>query len=453
MNIVMVDLCYPYGRQRVYLNGSLMVAAARMSALGHTVQVIDLNIDEEDDEITQFTLKDADLIGVSAYGAPYIPAASAFVKKYSSAKRPVIVGGQAIEHILPAHFDMLFGYTNAIQIRNDADLAQALGCAEEDLPDPRLVSMTNGMATMSNEYYKHYFAAEMPLVLGQGCVYQCTFCAARKNQAETHTDVAVFEAGLTWMCELARGLGFHTLSFYASSLDLFQNPAEVATFLHAIARVAWKTGVHIRLRGLCCVKSFLRAHAAIRDFDHLVRDAGLWSLGFGVDGADTRVWKAQHKMHNDAAEVLQALDLCTTLGIRPEVLLVMGFPEDTLQTLWKNVLSAAHYVWRLRHVMLRPYLAKSFVPGNDGWRTDAARVRTVVERPELFYNLDFCALGSPLTHPRRWHRWASNAAYIAIIVLFTPLGRCDTPPLLPAGEDGWYGHVARWFNRRVPADK
>lgn len=453
MHIAMVDLGYPYGKQRVYLNGSLMAAAARLVALGHHVRIVDLNIDEEMSLEAQYEFKQADAIGISVYGSPYIPSAIAFAKRYAHMIVPVLIGGQAVEQLSPIQFGTLFHNTNAVQIANDVDLARALNCSIDDLPAPNAVSQAAAMKCASDHYLERYFSSEMTLVLGQGCIYQCNFCAARKDVQESHVTIAMFEDDLRWMCEKARELGKYQLEFYASSLDLFQNPREIAKYLSTIARVSEEKEMHIRVRGLCCMRSFLRARRMIEDFDALVRDAGIWSLGFGVDGADHAVWKAQGKMHNNAHEVLECLDVCTRLGIRPEVLLVMGFPEDTPRSLLKIFLSAARYVHRWPKVMLRPYLAKSFVPGNEGWKLHADRVHQVLEHPDLFYNLDFSAVASPITHPNWRHRFASNVTYLGIIAVFTPFGNCDTPPLLPQGERGLYGRLARVFNRFIPADR
>ncbi|MAF24982.1 hypothetical protein CL634_05340 [bacterium] len=104
--------------------------------------------------------------------------------------------------------------------------------------------------------------------------------------------------------------------------------------------------------------------------------------------------------------------------------------------------------------MTRPYLAKPFVPGNKGWSIlYVDRAEAVVDEPNKFYDLDFCAVASTTSHPRLWHRWASNIAYLTIVGLLTPFGRQMTSPLLPQSSKGWYGRIARRVNQWMPFDR
>lgn len=150
------------------------------------------------------------------------------------------------------------------------------------------------------------------------------------------------------------------------------------------------------------------------------------------------------------SDILTCLDLCRDLNIRAEILLVFGFPQDSARTLWVNVVNSLKYAFGWKHTVLRPYLAKPFVPGNDGWSAGMAGVQDTVENPQKFFNFDFCAIGSRLTHPRRWHRWMCNAAYLGIIVMLTPFNACVTSPLLPQGNGNPF---SRAFNRLMPFDR
>ena len=60
----------------------------------------------------------------------------------------------------------------------------------------------------------------------------------------------------------------------------------------------------------------------------------------------------------------------------------------------------------------RPHVAKSVVPGNDGWRdpSNAGMVDYLITHPDAFQMLDFTALPSWLTHPDpQFRRFVSNA--------------------------------------------
>ncbi len=214
-----------------------------------------------------------------------------------------------------------------------------------------------------------------------------------------------------------------------------------------------ETCVKIRVRCLACLPSFLRASEEIPNFGTLLKRAGLWCVGLGVDGTDKDIWKAQGKNQNKKHQVWNCLALARKIGIHAEILLVMGFREETLWTLLKTLWISLVITLGWRNTTMRPYLAKPFVPGNDEWKVSPPELEKLVENPKLFYNLDFAAIGSKLTHPRPWHRYASNIAYLTLIGVFTPFGRCDTSPLLPQGNPGLYGRIARLWNRVMPFDR
>lgn len=447
MKIHLIDLPYPYGRKRIHPNGSLLSAAARLIAQGYEITYTDLNIDEE----LRIPYDQGDVWGISVYGAPYIPEAISFARKFNEFDIPILVGGQAVENLSQEQFARLFKGTNAHQIKGDGDVEKICGVPHGERI-PRF-SLRPTFANLREEYLDTYLRLEMPLLISQGCVYGCHFCAAQKRTDESFVQLSAFEETLEYLVLEAQKRKIDEIAFYASSLDFFQNPQKIEKFLVVIRNVQETSGVKIRLRSLSCMKSFLRAKKEIPNFGELLKQSGMEAIGFGVDGADVSVWKSQGKNHNKQTDVEECLEYCTRIGIQPEVLLVMGFPEDTLSSLVNNVISAARYVRRWPQVMLRPYLAKSFVPGNDDWKNNVAGVEDMLNNFELFYNLDFAAIGSSITHPRRWHRYASNAAYLTVIGMFTFRGNCDTPPLLPQGEPGMYGKISRFVNRYIPADK
>ncbi|MEW6610390.1 MAG: hypothetical protein AB1352_02040 [Patescibacteria group bacterium] len=161
-------------------------------------------------------------------------------------------------------------------------------------------------------------------------------------------------------------------------------------------------------------------------------------------------------MHNRLSLGDRALEICREVGITPELLMVFGFSEDNFRTLIKTVwYSVRKSIFR--GAIARPYLAKSFIPNNYYWTDERfkSQVAATCNDPRLFYNLDFAALGSPLTHPHRWHRWASNLAYLAIILILTPLGKNTTFPLLPQGgkRPRWRQKLVEWVNRKMPFDR
>ncbi len=460
--ILVIHLKYPYGKSQIYMGGSTISVMARFKHMGYEVDYLDLNFDPTPgDDIGSFhKAKNADIIAISVTGAPYVPSLIDLTWELSHFGRgkQILLGGQVIERLDSAQFESLFGskmFGNVKQIVTDADFAKALDCTVGELPNPYAISFVPAWESIGNERLKKYLSNEMTLVLSQGCHFQCAFCAASKAEREKFKMMDCFSTDLLFLTSKAKEFGLKELQFYATSLDFFQNPKIVAGYLEEVGRIQSETGIKIKIRCLCCASSFLHAAKVVGELrlKTLIQESGLWCIGFGVDGADADVWKAQKKRQNNLNEIKDCLDLATRMNIRSEILLVMGFPQDTLKTLAKCVINSVRYVSHWPNIMLRPYLAKELVPGNDGWKSGNPAVNTFISDPKKFYNLDFCAIGSKSTHPSFMHRMWSNLSYLTIIGIFTPLGKCCTSPLLPQGDAGLYGRFAKFFNRIVPMDR
>lgn len=448
--VVLVDLRYPYGKSKVYMSGSLVAVAAQLMAVGHTVDIVDLNIDDLKDKSVKDLLSRAQVIGLSVIGSPHFPQAvkmcQHLAENYHHAK--VVVGGQAVRHLDSSEFRRIFG-KRAVQVTNHADVESIFGTIDS----PFEVSFLPVWKHMGDERLKLYLSDEFALVLSQGCVYDCGFCGADKNTPEKHRNLALFKQDIQFLCDKAKEFGFSGIQCYASPLDFFQNPKTVAEYMDAIALVFGEGQVSFKMRALCCMNTFLKAAATLHNFADLVHASGLWCVGFGVDGADEEMWKKQNKLQNHSRDILTCLNLCRELGLRTEILMVMGYPTDTIPKLWKTVRNSLYYARKWSNVMLRPYLAKTLIPGNLGWETYPAIIEKLIQNPQRFYNLDFCALASALTHPRFIQRWLANLSYLAVIAALTPLGRCCTNPLLPQGQRGLYGKLATLINRYMPFDR
>lgn len=453
--ITMIDLKYPYGKPKIYLSGSTIVASSRFLHLGYDVHNIDLNIDEWDDSLIQTMIKNSDFVGVSLIGAPYIPSAIELVKKLDSTHTPVLLGGQVVEKLSTEQFNSLFKNTNAKQIVNDADLVNVLGCTLGELKSPYSLIFSPVLENLGDERLKVYMSREMTMVLSQGCHFQCAFCAAAKSQRETFRSFEVFSGDMRFLAKKAKKFGLKKLEFYASSLDFFQTPNTIVRYLEELALIQKEYGVQFRIRGLSCMTSFLKTADYVGEdkLNILLKNSGVWCIGFGVDGSDQTVWKAQKKRQNSLSDIKDCLDMTQRMGVRAEILMVMGFPEDTKETLKKNIKDSFRYVYHWNHTILRPYLAKQYVPGNDGWKSGDKQIEAFMQNPQYFFNLDFCAIGSEVTHPNKKHRVWSNFCYLFIIGAFTSFGKCVTSPLLPQGNSGFYGWISKIINRIMPFDR
>jgi hypothetical protein len=428
--VVLVDLRYPYGKNKVYMSG-LVAVNAQLTAAGHQVNHIDLNLDRLDEDSVESLLSKAQIIGMSVIGSPYynqaIKLCQRFAEQYPHAK--VLVGGQPIIHLDKSEFRRIFG-KRAVQIVNHDDCVAVFG----ELGTPYEVPFQPVWERMGDERLKRYLEGEFSLVLSQGCIFGCGFCGADKNVPEKHRNLEMFTSDMQYLRKKAEQFGLPGLECYASSLDFFQNPEVVFRYMGVLGKVfGGENPMPFRVRALCCMNTFLKAARMNPErFAELVQSCHLWCVGFGVDGADEEMWKAQNKLQNKIRDIYDCLDLCEKLGLRTEVLMVMGYPTDTIAKLYKTVRNSLYYVRKWSRVMLRPYLAKTLIPGNLGWEIYPAIIEKLIANPKKFYNLDFCAVASPLTHPRIFQRWLCNFSYLLAIAVLSPFGRCCTNPLLPA---------------------
>lgn len=460
--ILLVHLRYPYGKNRIYMNGSLVVTAARLLEAGFHVEFIDFNMFTEDrilDNSFFFSaLKTTDYVGISVTGSPSLPDAISCAQLITNfdPRMRIIIGGQVISELLPEQFNVLFSGTNSHQVHNDEKNLHAILGLIHPLVSPYNIPYTPAFNRMGSDLLRTYLSNEITLVVSQGCKFSCSFCAAPKGRREQHVRFDHFRNDLYYLAGRCHEFGIKKLECYASSLDFFQHPEIIIGHLRVLAEVREITGIRINVRCLTCMSSFLNALKEIEDLDVLLRKAGIWCIGFGVDGADVNVWKSQNKFQNKDGAFNTCAQVCKKFGIRAEMLMVIGFPQDTFISLLRAVWISLFSVICYSNVIIRPYLAKKHIPGNEGWKDSYDPHRTVsriIKNPNFFYNLDFCAFGSKLTHPHFFHRLISNTAYCAIIFLLTPFGRCTTSPLFPQGGGGIGGWFAKQLNKLMPFDR
>ncbi len=450
--IVCIEMKYPYGKQRVFQSGSLIAIASRLSVMGYEVVILDLNIYEETSTYAQEIISKASFICISLTGTPYIPDAITFAKKLTVLGTPLLLGGQGAETISQKQFDCLFANTNAIRIATELDLLNTLKI-QGTYPGVFEIGYSTTWKLLDEQSVKTYLENEMTLVVSQGCKLDCSFCAAKKKRSETFRDLAHFESDLRYIAGEARRYGISRIKFYASSLDFFQSEivarseVRIEEVLRVMARVRKETGIDIQTRCLSTMKSFLAASESITNLGKLLNEAGLYRIGFGVDGSDPSVWKSQNKTHNKPHQAIECIQQTAKYGVCSEILMVVGFPQDTLRTLMLNVFSVFRYS-RYENVILRAYMAKVIAPGNDEWNEETAK--PFIDDPSRFHQIDYCAFASKTTHPRLWHRILSNICYGTLMLLFAPSGRSVTYPVFPIRGSAIKKRIARYLNDMMP---
>ncbi len=398
------------GEGQIYLPSSLLVAAARAIEAGADV------VDIQDANLHPLQ-NTAPLRAVSLLGAPYVERARELIQP--GAPR-LIVGGQVIsgfiernsegEVVNRSQFDRLFG-ESTVNGNDDVEFASALGVTTEGLPAPHTVSLISAYERISDEDMQKYLSHEFSFFLSQGCKFACTFCAAvrtmvdpltKEKVKEQYRDMEVVEKDLDYLITRAESLGLSKIEFYLSNLDVFQSPKQLKEFADTVLRLKERhPGFAVGMRGLATVDSFLKTHDKQPEVILEMKDAGLHTVGFDIDGTTPKVWKSIHKAHNTEDKCINGIRIAReTYNLTPEALMVFGHPEEDEESLADAYDFTVDMVQRYGAVP-RPHVAKDIIPGNENWRLpqNARRVDFLLEHPEYFQALDFTALPSSISHP------------------------------------------------------
>ncbi|MDO8340027.1 MAG: hypothetical protein Q7T16_05205 [Candidatus Burarchaeum sp.] len=415
---------------QVYMPTSLLTAGARLLEAGVDVSFHDENImpyrpSANPDEPS------AKCVGINLLGAPYIPEAIRLMEKIGSetGNTTYLLGGQVISGLTQEQFTALFG-ESAYNGNVDVVLSSVLGIDPAKLIPPEKTSLIPAYEKIPDDVMKEYLSREFSLYVSQGCKFACNFCAAVRTVRdprtskvvrkvrETYRDIETIGADLSYLVNRAKRLGISELQIYMSNLDVFQTPAKLLEFAHAVQAIrAENPGFGINLRGLATVESFLQARDNGNGVIGEMAKAGFHSVGFGVDGMTAEVWKAVNKGINSEDKCLEAIRSSREdFGITPEILMVFGHvgadTEASLTLAYEFTLGMV----RLHGAVPRPHVSKSFIPGNNGWDDplNAGAVASLIANPEAFQALDFTALPSPLTHPSSELRELSTEYYLKI---------------------------------------
>ncbi len=429
----------------VYMPTSLLTAGARLLDRG-----IDIELHDENIRPRQLS---SEYVGINLLGAPYIPEAIRMQREIDEGvQRGVtyLLGGQVVSGLTSAQFKRLFG-DSAHNGNDDATLAGVLGVNAHELIPPERTSLIPAYEKISDEMMKKYLSKEFSLYVSQGCKFACDFCAAVRTfrdpatgevrkVKETYRAPEIISRDLECLINKSKKFGIRELKLYMSNLDVFQTPSELLKFAYAVQDVKQRhPDFGIRLRGLTTADSYLKARNHNRkSIEELVK-AGLYTVGFGVDGMTPQVWKAIHKGINTEDKCLEAIRSAREdFGITPEILMVFGHVgADTEETLKLAYEFTLNMVDKYRAVP-RPHVAKNFIPGNNGWidPRNSEAVDSLIKHPESFQALDFTALPSKLTHHDDRIRELASEYYLKICSIpenTTLWVKPITPDLTPEG--------------------
>ncbi len=450
-SIVLIQPQYPHGgRKQTYLPAGVLNLGSRLTQAGAEVDFIDLNRTGFRDSLA--ILKHSDVIGITVLGPPYIPEVIKTIRMIRQAglNQPVMVGGQGVSLLKDeSNFTKWFDGLGAVQIKTAQEIAGCCGIAPENIPSEYEVSLVPMFEKMSAEELRAYLTKEFPLFLSQGCTFNCAFCAADKAKKERYRTSESLAEEVRWICKYLASIGHKELQAYLSNLDGFQTPKDFEEKLTLVKKIYEEHGIVPRLRCLATSRCTFKACQKDPELPKCLHECGLEVVGFGADGADEEVWARQNKTHNSMSELQTAADAMERAGITVEFLMVFGFQDDNIKTLWRDFKFSMREAWKGR--IIRPYLAKSQTPAGR-WQTNDPLVEAMVADPTLLSRLDYAMIGSVQTHPKFFHRMTANGAYLALIGLLAPFGKCPTRPLVPVPK-GFGRSIAHLINRFMPFDK
>jgi len=394
------------GKGHIYLPSSHATVAGRILAAGGDVEMQDANLHKPN--------FNNQIIGANVVGAPYIPIAIELKRQIIKAlgsEAKLILGGQVINGLKETEFDKLFG-ANVFNGNNENTLKKLLGIELRAMPAHEETSLIPAYEKISDEDFKEYMEHEFCFYLSQGCKYGCEFCAANRTfrdpitgevskVTEKYRNLSIVEDELKYMVERAKKLGVNTFDIYLSNLDTFQTPQKLKQFAKIVQNIKKDNpGFIFKLRGLSTTAEFMKTYREDKEAITAMVDAGLWSIGFGVDGFAPKVWKKIKKGHNKINDCYDAIRLTRQdFNITPEIFMVIGHDEDTPKTIQEGV----EFVMDMAEcygATPRPYIAKSIVPGNNGWADPKNKkyVEQFLQHPEYFQALEYSALPTSLTH-------------------------------------------------------
>ncbi len=452
--ITLFEPRYPHGRVKTYLPGGLMNLGSRLLEAGIEVSFFDLNHTDLESPEVRSELDRSNFVGWSVIGTPYIPDVMRDIARvrFMGYQQLVLVGGEGINNLhCPADFTNWFSRLGqVVPVTTDQACEQALDLAPGSLRSAFDTSSVRMLMQLTEAQRRLYLTSEFALFLANGCMFNCSFCAAAKNRPEQYRSLRALEEEVEYICSSLVSIGHSTFTAYLTNLDVFQSVDKLELCLAAVSRIARRHGIVLHLRGLATSKWTVRECRKDLELATRLRSYGLETVGFGADGGSEAAFRRVNKGHNTLSEAEEFLRLMQEAGIEPEMLTVVGFPAD----MFRDVFLTLRFVFRhaLRGVVIRPYCARAYTPSGE-WPDDNPQVEEFRKNPKLLIRLDYTMLACKETHPLWPQRWRANIAYLLIVLLLTPFRLCRTSPLVPVPR-WWLGRkIAQFINRHASFER
>lgn len=417
------------GEGHVYMPTSLLTVGSRLIQAG-------IDVEFQDGNLRPLSL-DRRFIGVNLLGAPYIPEVREKIMRLLHPDQVLIAGGQVTTGLTVSQFSKLFGH-KAIRGNNDEKLGSALGCEHTKMRRPQETSLIPAYEKISAANLCRYMVQanpktgameprEMSFYLSQGCGFNCAFCAAQRAQKETYRTMGmtpnednIVAQDLEYLVHRAKEFGVQGLELYLSNLDLFQKPYRLKRFAEIVLDIKRRhPGFTIGMRALSTAKHFVHWSTFKPKIVQSIVDAGLHTVGFGIDGSSSKTWAEVGKEHNTRDNCIRAIRIAQQeYGMTPEALMVFGHAKENESDIRRDE-EFSRFLYEQYGAVPRPHIAKDLIPGNLYWlmRENKTRVDFLMRNPEYFQSNDFTALASSVSHPIASQRRAINTSAIRVSAL------------------------------------
>lgn len=428
-----------------------MNLGARLLKFGAEVKFLDMNLVTTDDLAHE--AKWANIVGFTVLGAPYIPQVMEYIKVIQALRDQgvnvrAVVGGEGASRLKRSDFENWLGdfVDGVMPATKRGDFPLFPGT----IPSMFETSMGPMLETLNETQQELYLGREFCLFLSQGCKFNCAFCVAAKARPEAYRDMDALKDELETICRIKQKLGHRKIEVYLSNLDGLQSPKRLEESLSIFAQTARAYKLEPFARCLATSRCSKEATDADPELLERLRDYGLHTIAIGADGASKETWARQRKTHNNESDLLVVIDRFKNAKIVPEILMVCGYQSDTLKDLWAVV--AFSFREALRGAVIRPYLAKSELPGGEAWTDDSQSVVSCRKDAKLLKHLDFAMFGSSETHPNWKNRLVANICYALVTYPLMLVGKCPNRPLFPVPR-GFMKWPTELLNRLIPFDR
>lgn len=388
LKIVLIDPPHVYlMQQNTQAPMGLLYLASVLEKIGNSVEIVRLDI--ADQEQWEKGIPDADLYGISAVSLDYNTAKD-IAKVLKKRKKPIIIGGyhvtadlqNVLKNDLYIWDSICVGEGENIILEVVKDFEnKSLKKVYYSKLEPDINKFPFPARHLINEqgsnifaYDRHYVENRLSTVLvsSRGCPFLCSFCG---TQAMWERNVR-FRSIENIMEEIDFCIREYGIRQFRMSDDVFtlNKKRTLGLMRHLSTRkIHWKCST----RTDCIDLEVLRS----------MRDAGCEEIAFGIESVDPNVLRLLNKKTNVEKD-REALFLTHKVGINTRLLLMIGTPGETIETVDKNI----------EFLETTPYTCTSLtvfkpLPGSDIWKNPAKYKVKILSRDLSEYNIYMWAKG------------------------------------------------------------